>query len=142
MIDLASLDSVKDGTTEQLRESVAADANLLGGGIEVGNMAFMSFPAIVGSFETVARKIDAIAENGNIEGILFSWPHWVSGIRNFGERLFRCSSAVAAGMFRQWADSAAPDGLCHSRPHWAARYKRSRFFNPGRSRPTRLLRYR
>jgi len=37
-------------------------------------MAFMSFPAIVGSFETVARKIDAVAEDANIEGILFNWP--------------------------------------------------------------------
>jgi pyrimidine oxygenase len=87
MIELASLDSVKGGTTEQLREAAAVDASLLGGEIEVGNMAFMSFPAIIGSFETVARKIDAIAENGNIEGILFSWPDWVSGIRNFGERV-------------------------------------------------------
>ncbi|MGE4094404.1 MAG: hypothetical protein AB7G75_26595, partial [Candidatus Binatia bacterium] len=70
-----------------LRESASAGAGLLAGDIETGNMAFMSFPALVGSFETVARKIDAIAVDRNIEGLLFSWPEWVSGIRSFGERI-------------------------------------------------------
>lgn len=87
MINLANLDSVKDGTTGHVRHSAEASAGLLGGDVESGNMAFMSFPAIVGSFETVARKIDAIARSGDVEGILFSWPDWVSGIRKFGERV-------------------------------------------------------
>lgn len=83
----ASLDSVKDGTTEQLRESATTDAGLLAGDIETANMAFMGCPALVGSYETVARKSDAIATDPNIEGLLFSWPEWVSGIRHFGERI-------------------------------------------------------
>ena len=87
MVKSATLDSVQDGTTEQLRESASASAGLLAGDIEVANMAFMGFPALVGSYETIARKIDAIAEDSNIEGLLFSWPEWVSGIRNFGERI-------------------------------------------------------
>jgi pyrimidine oxygenase len=85
MVSSASLDSVKDGTTGQLRE--AARAGLLDGDIEVGNMAFMSFPVLVGSYETVAHKIDALAADPNIEGLLFSWPEWVSGIRDFGQRI-------------------------------------------------------
>ncbi len=85
MIASAQLDTVQDGTTEQLRQSVAAE--LLGGDPEEANMAFMGFPAIVGSYETVARKIDALAADPNVEGILFSWPDWVSGIRRFGERV-------------------------------------------------------
>ena len=87
MINLANLDSVKDGTTEHVRHSAEAGAGLLGGDPETGNMAFMSFPAIVGSYEMVACKIDAIARSGNVEGILFSWPDWVDGIRRFGERV-------------------------------------------------------
>jgi len=87
MVKSATLDSVQDGTTEQLRESATASAGLLAGDIEIANMAFMGFPALVGSYETVAHKIDAIATDPNIEGLLFSWPEWVSGIRNFGERI-------------------------------------------------------
>ncbi len=85
MIASAQMDTVQDGTTEQLRQS-AAEA-LLGGDPEEANMAFMGFPAIVGSYETVAQKIDALAADPNVEGILFSWPDWVSGIRRFGERV-------------------------------------------------------
>ena len=83
MIASAQLDTVRDGTTQQLRESVAED--LLAGDPEEANMAFMGFPAIVGSYQTVARKIDALAADPNVAGILFSWPDWVPGIRRFGE---------------------------------------------------------
>lgn len=83
----ATLDTVQDGTTEQLRGSATATEGLLAGDIETANMAFMGCPAIVGSYETVAKKIDALATNPNIEGLLFSWPEWVSGIRTFGERV-------------------------------------------------------
>lgn len=85
MISSAKLDTVQDGTTQQIRESVTED--LLQGDPEEANMAFMGIPAIVGSYETVAQKIDALAADPNIEGILFSWPDWVEGIRTFGERV-------------------------------------------------------
>jgi pyrimidine oxygenase len=85
MIASAQMDTVQDGTTHQLRQSAAEE--LLGGDPEEANMAFMGFPAIVGSFESVARKIDALAADSNVEGLLFSWPDWISGIRNFGERV-------------------------------------------------------
>ena len=86
-IEAAKLDTVQDGTTEQLRKAAGSDDALLKGDIETSNMAFMSFPAIVGSYKTVARKIDALAANPNLDGILFSWPDWVQGIRNFGEKV-------------------------------------------------------
>ena len=85
MIASAQMDTVQDGTTQQLRESVAEE--LLGGDPEVANMAFMGYPAIVGSYDTVARKIDALAADANVAGILFSWPDWVDGIRRFGEEV-------------------------------------------------------
>jgi len=83
MIASAQMDTVQDGTTQQLRESAAEE--LLGGDPEAANMAFMGFPAIVGSYQTVARKIDALAADPNVAGILFSWPDWVTGIRRFGQ---------------------------------------------------------
>ncbi len=85
MIASAKLDTVQDGTTEQLRKTVEED--LLAGDPEEGHMAFMGIPAIVGSYETVARKIDVLAADPNVEGILFSWPDWVDGIRRFGEEV-------------------------------------------------------
>ncbi len=87
MISSATLDPVADGTTEHLRGSAGADEALLGGDVEEGNMAFMSFPAIVGSYQTCADKIDKLAEDLNLDGILFSWPDWVTGIKQFGERI-------------------------------------------------------
>ena len=48
---------------------------------EDGNMAFMGFPVICGSFETVARKIDKIADETGIDGMLFSWADFVGGLK-------------------------------------------------------------
>ena len=89
MLYSASLDTVKDGTSDQFRNADAdADAALLAGDVESGNMAFMSVPALIGSYETVARKINRIAEDRNIEGMVLCWPDWVAGVRAFGERVF------------------------------------------------------
>ena len=89
MLYSASLDTVKDGTSDQFRNADAdADAALLAGDVESGNMAFMSVPALIGSYETVARKINRIAEDRNIEGMVLCWPDWVAGVRTFGERVF------------------------------------------------------
>lgn len=103
MIASAKLDTVQDGTTEQLRQSV--EAELLGGDPEEANMAFMGFPAIVGSYDTVAKKIDALAADPNVEGLLFSWPDWVSGIRRFGEEV------IPRLACRQGWDAARQGGL-------------------------------
>lgn len=78
-------DPVKDGSSEHVRSAGASGP--LSGDVEVGNMAFMSFPVLVGSYAQVAEKIDAIASDTDVEGLLFSWPDWVSGIRSFGEEI-------------------------------------------------------
>jgi pyrimidine oxygenase len=87
MIGSATLDTVKDGTTEQVRQAAEADAGLLGGDLTSGNMAFMGFPVIYGSYESVAAQIDEMAADPNLDGLLFSWPDWVPGIRTFGEKV-------------------------------------------------------
>lgn len=74
----ADLDSNTEGTSDQLKGALERS-------IEEGNMAFMGIPVVLGSPETVARQIDAIAAETGIDGMLFSWPDFVPGIRQFGE---------------------------------------------------------
>lgn len=76
----ASLDTNTEGTADQLKAALAQD-------IEEGNMAFMGIPVILGSPDTVAAKIRHIGEHTGIDGLLFSWPDFVPGIRQFGEEV-------------------------------------------------------
>ncbi len=76
----ASLDTNTEGTADQLKAALAQ-------GIEEGNMAFMGIPVIVGSAATVAAKIDELSVDTGIDGLLFSWPDFVPGIRRFGEQV-------------------------------------------------------
>ena len=50
-------------------------------------MAFMGIPVLLGSPATIARKIDEMHDQASIDGILFSWPNFVPGIRQFGEEV-------------------------------------------------------
>jgi pyrimidine oxygenase len=86
MLNPAKLDTVQDGSIAKIRGS-EEEGNLIAGDPEDSNMAFMGIPALIGSYETVARKIDDIASHPKVKGILFSWPEWVSGIRDFGEKV-------------------------------------------------------
>ena len=74
----AALDTNVGGTSERMKAGLALS-------LEAGNMGFMGIPVIHGSPDTVAAKIDDIAAATGIEGMLFSWPDFVSGIRDFGE---------------------------------------------------------
>lgn len=80
MLSSASLDSNTEGTSEQLKNALSSD-------IEDGNMAFMGIPVMLGSPDTVARQIDEIENDTGIDGMLFSWPDFVDGIRRFGEEV-------------------------------------------------------
>ena len=79
-ITSASTDSNEGGTADHLQQALSQD-------LEVGNMAFMGFPAIYGSVDTVASKIDEIAAETGVDGMLFSWAGFVPGIRDFGQRV-------------------------------------------------------
>jgi pyrimidine oxygenase len=76
----AAMDANVGGTADRLKEALALP-------LEEGNIAFMSFPVIHGSPETVAKKIDTIAQETGIDGMLFSWTDFVPGIRMFGEEV-------------------------------------------------------
>ena len=80
IISSASLDSNTGGTADRLKEGLSL-------GFEDGNMAFMGFPVICGSFDTVAAKIDQIAEETGVDGMLFSWADFVGGVKDFGEQI-------------------------------------------------------
>jgi pyrimidine oxygenase len=76
----AAMDTNVDGTSDRMKGALALT-------LEQGNMAFMGIPLIHGSPETVAMKIDEIAAETGVEGLLFSWPDFVGGIREFGEKV-------------------------------------------------------
>lgn len=77
MLASAGLDTNAAGTSAHLQAALEQ-------GIEEGNMAFMSIPAVVGGPASVARQIDAIGAATGIDGMLFSWPDFEDGIRRFG----------------------------------------------------------
>lgn len=76
----AALDTNTGGTSDQLKAG-------LNQSLEDGNLAFMGIPVIHGSAATVAEKIAAIGRDTGVDGMLFSWPDFVSGCRNFGENV-------------------------------------------------------
>lgn len=82
----AAMDTNVGGTADRMKEALSLP-------IEDGNIAFMSFPVIAGSAATVAARLDEIAAETGIDGMLFSWPDFVPGVRDFGEKvrpLMRC----------------------------------------------------
>jgi pyrimidine oxygenase len=92
IIDSANLDTNTGGTSDRLKAGLTKS-------MEEGNMAFMGFPVIHGSYATVARKIDELAATTGLDGMLFSWPDFVGGIRDFGERvgpLLKCRTDLGA----------------------------------------------
>jgi pyrimidine oxygenase len=80
MLGSAALDTVEGGSSNRLREA-------LGTPLDEGNMAFLSFPALIGSYQSVAQQIDAIEAECGIEGMLLTFPDFVQGTRDFGSRV-------------------------------------------------------
>lgn len=76
----AALDTNVGGTSDQLKAGLNQT-------IDDGNLAFMGIPVIHGSASSVARKIDEIGTSTGIDGMLFSWPDFVDGVRTFGEHV-------------------------------------------------------
>ena len=76
----AALDTNVGGTADRMKAGLSMP-------LETGNIAFMGFPVIYGSPATVADKIDKVAAETGVDGMLFSWPDFVPGIRDFGEKV-------------------------------------------------------
>lgn len=87
MIASAMLDTNRGGTADLLKSGLAKS-------IDEGNMAFLGIPVVHGSPQRVAEQLDAIAEETGVDGILFSFPDFVRGIRDFGEKVVPHLSAA------------------------------------------------
>jgi pyrimidine oxygenase len=76
----ASMDSNPDGTSKHFRDGLTAP-------VEDGNLAFMGFPVIQGSYENVAAQIISLEQQTGISGMLLTFPDFVPGVRDFGARI-------------------------------------------------------
>ena len=47
----------------------------------------MGIPVIYGAPDTVVARIESIVQRTGIDGMLFSWPDFVSGIERFGSEV-------------------------------------------------------
>ncbi len=79
-IGSAALDPVTGGTSARLLETLNTPAS-------EGNMAFFSFPVLIGSYRSVAQQIDTIRRECGIAGMLLTFPDFVAGVRDFGTRI-------------------------------------------------------
>jgi pyrimidine oxygenase len=88
----ASMDTNPDGTSKHFLEGLNAP-------VEEGNMTFMGFPVIWGSYESVARQMLYQQRHSGISGMLLTFVDFVAGVRAFGEHilpLIRAEEARAA----------------------------------------------
>lgn len=76
----AALDTNAGGSSSHMQAALDLPA-------EDGNMAFMSFPLLCGTPETVASKINDIVAETGVPGIMLNWLDYVPGIREFGEKI-------------------------------------------------------
>ena len=76
----AALDTNPTGTSDQLKAALKQN-------VEEGNMAFMGIPVLHGSVSTIIEKITNLQEETKIDGLLFSWPDFLQGLRTFGKEI-------------------------------------------------------
>ena len=77
----AAMDTNPDGTSKHFLDGLSAP-------IEEGNLAFMGFPVLHGSYETVAELIATLERDTGIGGLLLTFVDFVPDIRRFGEKVF------------------------------------------------------
>ena len=80
VIRSASMDTNPAGTSQQFLDGVTAP-------VEEGNLAFMGFPVIHGSYDTVVRKIVTLEREVGVNGLLMTFPDFVPAVREFGEHV-------------------------------------------------------
>ena len=80
ILSSAALDTNPTGTSDQLKAALKQD-------VEEGNMAFMGIPVLYGSVGTLVEKIKKLEDETGIDGLLFSWPNFLDGLRKFGREI-------------------------------------------------------
>lgn len=76
----ASMDTNKGGTSTHFLDGLTAP-------LEEGNLVFMSFPVLHGSYESVAEQIATLEEDTGIGGMLMTFVDYVPDMKVFGERV-------------------------------------------------------
>ncbi len=76
----ASMDTNPGGTSRHFIDGLSAP-------IEEGNLAYMGFPVLYGSYETVAELIATLERDTGIGGLLMTFVDFVPDIRVFGEKV-------------------------------------------------------
>ncbi|WP_291053905.1 LLM class flavin-dependent oxidoreductase [Herbiconiux sp.] len=76
----AALDPQTGGTSAHFVQGLTAPA-------EEGNLTFMSFPVIHGSYESVAEQIATLQRDTGVAGVLMTFVDYVPDIKVFGERV-------------------------------------------------------
>ncbi|MFC7052546.1 LLM class flavin-dependent oxidoreductase [Hansschlegelia quercus] len=79
VVKSASMDTNPEGTSRHFRDGMTAD-------VTEGNLTFMGFPVIHGSWESIALQIQDLEAKTGISGMLLTFPEFVEGVRSFGER--------------------------------------------------------
>ena len=87
----ASQDTNPEGTSRHFRDGLTAP-------VSEGNLAFMGFPVIHGSYESVARQILALEQDTGISGLLMTFIDYVPDMQAFGKHVmpYLRNDAIAA----------------------------------------------
>ncbi|GAA4028523.1 MULTISPECIES: LLM class flavin-dependent oxidoreductase [Arthrobacter] len=80
VVGSASKDPQKGGTSEHFVNGLTAP-------IEEGNLTFMSFPVLHGSYESVAEQIATLERDTNVSGLLMTFVDYVPDLKIFGEKV-------------------------------------------------------
>ncbi len=80
MIASALLDANPDGISQHQATGMSRPP-------KDGNSAFMTIPTITGSYRDAARQLDEIIGDTGIDGVPFSGPDFVGGVRAFGAQV-------------------------------------------------------
>jgi pyrimidine oxygenase len=76
----ASMDTNPDGTSKHFLDGLSAP-------IEEGNLAFMGFPVLHGSYETVAELIATLERDTGIGGLLLTFVDFVPDVERSGDKV-------------------------------------------------------
>jgi pyrimidine oxygenase len=92
VIASATLDTNPAGSSEQMKTGLTRPP-------AEGNIAFMGMPVIYGSHQRVAEKLDRVAEEADIDGVMLCFTDYLKGIRDFGDHVMPhlSSASVSAG---------------------------------------------
>ena len=80
MLSSAEMDTNKGGSSEGVRISLSKS-------LEEGNSAFTAIPVVHGSPTTVAMKLDDMVKKTGVDGFMFSWNDFETGVRTFGQEI-------------------------------------------------------